>query len=572
MNFPHHIQKAVDLGLLDAADGKIVAVQEDMAMTIFQVARITEKLQPTTAAKLDDTTNQEAIVLTRVLSSQSGKARHLWSELRSAFGVGYGDAVPDQLWSSKVFRRIGRNIDRIFVGEADFETISAQSIISMHANSTESSVFNGVPMSEYSKTVSKLSEAETMSAYGAEESEWKTAIDILRQARVKAQYELMLHHSSQASRADSKLEKNLQYLQEESMRALSMMRGSISQEGNFRSLTSDLIGDEGHEGFLDRILNVNAGIKPASTGILALDIDMQGGVRPPGVGGGRVFVLGARTGVGKTQIGVQALTGVALDGYTVGMISAELDRDSIYARIWASVSAQTAETQDEVLYSETVLSPPERMKEQVAWNLQLAMQRLDETGGKILVEAPWAADVQAVVSTMRSMKAKNPELRLVVLDHFHCLSRHKGAPQNEASMLEERSYALTSAAKELDLDMIVLAQMNRVGMDALSAKQPPQLDQIRGSDALSHIASAVWIARSQMQDDGAGGTTSTGNMELWHVKLRSGESYWDERKGELVSVLPGKSLLYKCSVIRMNYATSSIYPGPEGDDTFSKIR
>ena len=33
-------------------------------------------------------------------------------------------------------------------------------------------------------------------------------------------------------------------------------------------------------------------------------------------------------------------------------------------------------------------------------------------------------------------------------------------------MLEERAYRLMTVAKELEIDLIVLAQMNRVGMDA----------------------------------------------------------------------------------------------------------
>ena len=96
--------------------------------------------------------------------------------------------------------------------------------------------------------------------------------------------------------------------------------------------------------------------------------------------------------------------------------------------------------------------------------------------GDILVEAPWGADVDAVINILRSMKAKNPDLRAAVVDHFHCLARHRGAPSSEAAMMEERAYKLMTVAKELGIDLIVLAQMNRVGMDAQSSKVAPGLD------------------------------------------------------------------------------------------------
>ena len=79
MELPYYIQKAVDLGLIEIKDGKIVKVDKDAVETTVGVARIVEKLQPTTIVQKEDTYDQEAIVLCRVLSSPSGVARELWS-------------------------------------------------------------------------------------------------------------------------------------------------------------------------------------------------------------------------------------------------------------------------------------------------------------------------------------------------------------------------------------------------------------------------------------------------------------------------------------------------------------
>ena len=124
MPLPHYIQKAVDLGLLTLEDGKITGCNKEAVETVMGTARLIEKIQPTTAAKAEDTTDQEAIVLCRVLSSPTGKARQLWADLRVAFGIGHGQSVPTNLWSTPTFRAIGNEIDRTFMGERNSSVIS----------------------------------------------------------------------------------------------------------------------------------------------------------------------------------------------------------------------------------------------------------------------------------------------------------------------------------------------------------------------------------------------------------------------------------------------------------------
>lgn len=909
MNLPHYIQKAVDLGLLEVTEGKITGCNKDAVETVFGAARLVEKLQPTTTAKLDDTTDQEAIVLCRILSSPSGRAREYWSDLRVAFGIGHGQSLPMNLWSTRVFRAIGNEIDRTFLGERDSAIISRESLITQYANLAPAS--QTVSTIEFNKTVSELGAADAMSAYGDAQSEFGTALDILRQQRVRALYKETLSMADQVGRTDSKLEKNIEFLQSRSMECLGMLRGSIGQQGNFGDLVDNLLGTDGRAGFMDGMMNAQASERPISTGILALDIDMEGGIYPPSSisTGGRLFTLAARTGAGKclkidtpiimadgstrpvqdvregdlvlgpdgtprrvyglargrsemyrvtpvkgdsyvvndahilslrvtggqkntlvvngvryrggdivnievidylklsqtakhklkgwrsdavdfhgapaydgpltpylagvylgdghrhacrltlsdqevadelksfclsagynlhiregrgccdylastergkdnpiwswindcrfkdegkyipeplkrgsvqqrlevlagvidtdghldkgnydlvlkerrfaddvafvarslglaayvakcqkgikslnftgdyyrifisgdidripcrvqrkkaqsrqqiknvlntgikvesigvddyygfavegddklfllgdftvthnTQIGVQVVAQAAYSGLTVGFISAELDQASISARLWASL---TKKSDGQGVFSGKLTAPPESEKGQIGEALMHAAGKIQANGGRLLVEAPWGADVDTVVSTMRSMKAKHPELRLVVLDHFHCLSRHKGAPSNESAMMEERAYKLMTAAKELDIDLIALAQMNRVGMDIVSSKHAPGLDQIRGTDALAHVSHAVWIIRSEQAAEDGGGQYKTGNLELWHAKTRGRQAYWDEATQSVQGI---RGHIEK-SVISINHPTSSI----ASDDTRSLL-
>ena len=85
------------------------------------------------------------------------------------------------------------------------------------------------------------------------------------------------------------------------------------------------------------------------------------------------------------------------------------------------------------------------------------------------------------------------------------------------------------SAKELEIDLIVLAQMNRVGMDAVGKTQAPTLDQIRGTDALSHVSHAVWIARKDLARRINAQKAKRG-LELWHAKTRGRQAFWDGRQ------------------------------------------
>lgn len=335
------------------------------------------------------------------------------------------------------------------------------------------------------------------------------------------------------------------------MRCLGMLRGSVGNEGNATDAVEDLLAPKnGGKSFIDSIMEARDQVPPVSTGMPAMDIDMEGGVRPVGqAAGGRLFTLAARTGVGKTVLGVYAAVNLAVGGLKVGFISAELDKHAIYARIWA---AATRVANPNTNWAEVGdIESPNHNREKVSGDLVMAAGTIQSNGGKLLIEDPWGADVDSVINSLRSMKAKNPDLRCAVVDHFHVLARHKGAPTSDAAMLEDRAYKLMNCAKQLEIDLIVLAQMNRVGMDSVGKKEAPTLDQIRGTDALSHVSHAVWIVRKEIEREDAEDKW-TGGLEFWHAKTRGRQARWTGSKVEGIGGFLDKSIL------KMDYAHSSV--------------
>jgi hypothetical protein len=578
MEFPFYIQKAIDLGLLQADGTKITGCNSEVVERAMDVARVVDKLQPTSVQEREDTLAQEAIVLSRVLSSPSGQARELWSELRTGFGMGHGQLIPTTLWSDECLRAVAKEIDLTFIGERSNQFINRESLIASYTNLSNSS--RKVPIIDFTQTVSELSELDTIDRYGEVTSEWETALDILKQVRVRALYLETLHEAKQNIKADTNLEEALEYLQRRAMEGVGMMRGSIGSQGQAVGLIDAIIGNPGaqRQNWVDRVTSMTKVDPPASTGIDAFDIDIDGGVariRSHRSCGGRLLTIAARTSVGKTAIGCQIAASLCAQGMTVGFVSAELEFSSIEARLMASLSRKLLagsgyhwRATDSRLGYVTVgelESPSSTDKDELGTLLGTLAFELQEAGGKLLVEAPWGADVDSAVNSMRQMKAKNPELRAVVLDHFHVLSRHKNAPKDNPSMLEERAYKLMTAAKELDIDLFVLAQMNQVGIKNAQQdskgngpQKPPELDQIRGTDALSHVSHAVWLIR---RHENPGATPSERKLEVWHSKVRGRQAFWEGiPPNEQITTVQG---FVSMSLIQLDYQTCSL----RNDDT-----
>jgi len=557
MYLPTYIQKAVDLDLLQVEEGKVTGCNKEAVETVLGTARIIEKLQPATTAQAEDTTDQEAIVICRILNAPSGLARELWSQLRVAFGVAHDQSVPLNLWSTPEFKAVGNEIDRTYLGERNTQLISREALISGYELLNEGS--RTVSLLDFNTTIGTLGDPEAMKAYGDGESEWAVALDLLRQARVKALYHETLESVDRIKKADTKLEKTIEFQQQRLMECLGMLRGSVGQQGNAKGAGDTLLGVNGKRGLIDSILEAREQVQPVSTGIEAMDLDMEGGVYPPDSDfcGGRLFTLAARTGVGKTIIGANAAVRLAQGGLTVGFISAELDENEINTRIWACATRVFNENTEWVSVGD--IKQPDLRKYEIANRVQNALGGLQAAGGEILVEAPWGADVDAVINSLRSMKAKHPELRAAVVDHFHCLARHRGAPHAEAAMMEERAYKLMTCAKELGIDLIILAQMNRVGMDALSAKAAPGLDQIRGTDALAHVSHAVWIVRKAAGNEDQPNVDR--DLEFWHAKVRGRQAYWSG------SGMRSASNFVEMSTLTMDYPHSCV----KTDDTSTQV-
>ena len=556
MSFPHWIQQCLDLGIYFVDENN--NIRQNHALdpnSVIGCARIVEKLRPELHKPIYSSTDQEAIVLCRVLTEPSGQARELWKKLRTAVGVGHGDRIPRSLWSTSTFLAIAQEIDKIYLGESTTEVISTRIIIDEYSRLDP--LRRKVSLLDFNKTIYTLSDESTMDSYGDAASEWETATDLLRAARCRAIVEEASQNTQLALTGGVDVIKASNYMSKIAIDVKRYLTGSINNAGKSKDIVDMLWADEdGNLGMIDRILSTEKAHQPISTGIQDFDLDMEGGVpNPDGPQSyGRVFALGARTGTGKTVVGASVCASIASQGYKAGFISIELDKQLIEARIWASLfyhlnKRGLLDVAGELPAVGTLERPEPSNSEELQGLLARAGSALQNVGGSVELECPWGGDVDDICEIMRNMKSKVPTMSLICIDHFHCMQAHKGAAREEHIMLEDRAKKLMSCAKELQIDILLLAQMNRTN---LKSEEDMTLGEIKGSDGLSHYCHAVWGMRRYAKEKNMPKNT----LELWHLKRRGGQYRWDSRKEKLEHLTEqidqGNLIMnYRCSAVEM---------------------
>jgi len=577
---PYYIQKAIELGLLEQTEHGLRSTSDGGHLSAMEVARIVDKLQPSSVQEREDTTPQEAIVLSRVLASSSARARELWAALRSAFGVMLDQSVPPVLWSDARFRAIAHEIDMVFIGQSDTSVISRDSLAVAYTMRQEASRI--VPVTDFSQAIHELADPSLMESYGDPDTEWDTALDVLKRFRVRALYLDTLHVAKQNIRAESKLEDALEFLQHRSTECLGIVRGTIGSQGRFVDAIDSIVGQpvDGADNWIDSIMKERKPQRPISTGVYAMDLDCGGGVMPHGPAQHkyRMLLLAARPAVGKTALASHAATSIVLGGATVAFISAELEREATEARLFASLVRKTvgvsgvhwSNASDGIGYVDATELIYHRLlpKPGLERVLMAMAEEMKASGGRLLTEAPQKPCAHAIAQSIRVIKARRPELRVVVIDHFHAIKRHKGAPRDETAMLSERAEILDAVCKELAVDLILTCQMNREKLDDATywAKgqepPPPTQSQIRGTDVLAHNAHCVWLCRKRPVQ---GGEPSENMIEIWHDKVREGQIIWGSDASGNPTMRPVRGGSVDRSIIQIDYNTCTL----KGDDTIN---
>lgn len=217
----------------------------------------------------------------------------------------------------------------------------------------------------------------------------------------------------------------------------------------------------------------STGIK---TGIRKLN-EAIGGWRP-----GKLYVIGGRTGMGKSLISWSFLAAASVDqqpAQRVGsaFFSLEMDGDDIGQREFARLMGLDVD----------IIADGRATSGQLAAMFDIAAKNdpiplwFDDSAG---------LTARRVRDRIRAMKRRHPGLRKVVVDFLQLLRGETRGRENRAGELEDTCYMLRDLAKEEELSITLLSQLRRLG----KGEDPrPTLDQLRESGGIEQAADVVML-------------------------------------------------------------------------------
>ncbi len=251
---------------------------------------------------------------------------------------------------------------------------------------------------------------------------------------------------------------------------------------------------------------VEVGIK---TGYPDLD-RMVYGLKP-----GEMFVLAARPSIGKTSIALNLIRNVALrpDYPPVAFFSLEMTADQITRRLLCTESDVAESSFYNGKFKQTDFPKLVRTVQ----TLKKARIYIDPTSGLSIAELRAKA---------RRMKAEHG-IKLIAIDYLQLMKGDKANPDSRQQEVAEISGGIKSLAKDLNVPILVLAQLNREVEKSGSTEARPKLSHLRESGSIEQDADVVtFLHRNRDQSKNLDEAASHAGVdaELIVEKNRNGQT------------------------------------------------
>lgn len=191
---------------------------------------------------------------------------------------------------------------------------------------------------------------------------------------------------------------------------------------------------------------------------------------------GDLIIVAARPMVGKTSCVMNMAAHVAIEkGLPVAVFSLEMSADALTTRLFSS----EARVDGQRLRSGKLLDSDWPKLARVADRLFRAPMYIDDSA---------ALSIMEMRAKCRRLKAKHSDLGLVVVDYLQLMKGRTGGDNREQE-ISEISRGLKALAKELQVPVVALSQLNR-GLERREDKRP-QLSDLRESGAIEQDADLI---------------------------------------------------------------------------------
>lgn len=258
---------------------------------------------------------------------------------------------------------------------------------------------------------------------------------------------------------------------------------------------------------IENLYKNKGGLTGLSTGFSRLD-QMTGGMR-----GAEMFVIAARPSMGKTALAMNIAEHVAIElKKPVGVFSLEMSSSQLVQRLLCSNARVNLQR-----IRDGFLSRADSDK------IYRAAKSLVES--KIFIDDTPGISILELRAKARRMRQRNG-IELIVIDYLQLLKSHtRRAQDNRQIEIAEISSGVKALAKELNIPVIVLAQLNRNPESRSGAsKGRPRISDLRESGSIEQDADIVGLlVRSEVyEDEEEAKQEKAGEAELIIAKQRNG--------------------------------------------------
>jgi replicative DNA helicase len=226
------------------------------------------------------------------------------------------------------------------------------------------------------------------------------------------------------------------------------------------------------EGALDEIEAINSRggqLTGVPTGFADLD-HLTNGLHP-----GQLIVVAARPAIGKSTLALDIARSASIKhGLTSCIFSLEMSRNEIVMRLLAAESRVALHT----MRSGTMTNDD--------WN-RLARRMGEVSNAPLFIDDSPNMSMMEIRAKCRRLRQRH-DLRLVIVDYLQLMSSPRRV-ENRQQEVSEFSRQLKLLAKELDVPIVAVAQLNR-GPEQRADKRP-QLADLRESGAIEQDSDMV---------------------------------------------------------------------------------
>lgn len=218
-----------------------------------------------------------------------------------------------------------------------------------------------------------------------------------------------------------------------------------------------------------------------------------------GLGGGNLVILAARPSVGKTTIGLQMAQCSAMNGIPTAFYSLEMTDEELVQRMIVGTG---------------LVSALEIVTQNVNWeNYEKAVSMAVPKNLTINDKAKSLDEL----CTNIALDAQQGKCKIAFIDYLG-LVRYSDRQKTQAQVIGEITARLKSVAKECNIPVVLLCQLNR---ESAKEGRSPQLFDLRDSGSIEQDADLVLMLERPRDDMG---TTIEDRIDMWVRKNRGGKT------------------------------------------------